>query len=378
MPQLTDTVTILTDGVRRTADGYLVANARVARTGIQLYTAAEIGLTDRDPNSIVRVYRSEDEVFNQDSLRSYAHRPVTINHPPVAVDASNWRDHSVGQTGDEVARDGDFVRVPLVLMDEDSINRVQDGQRQLSMGYACQIEMKDGTTPDGEKYDAVQKNLRMNHLAVVALARGGSKLKIGDKTSQETQRMADPITTQTVLVDGLQVLCTDQSAVAINTLQERLSAQATDHAIAIAAKDSTIAEKDKALGAKDAEIETLKGQVLSDADLDKLVAARATLVDAAKRHAPDLKTDGLSNSDIRKAVVKAKMGDNFVDGKSDDYVQGLFDTLSVDTDPVRNAINKGAAPLNTSDADTIRNDARSKMLENLSTGYMGGKQEGVH
>jgi len=55
---LTDTVEIA--GVRRTRDGYLVADARVARAGIQIYAGREVGRPDLDE---VRVWRPEDEVF---------------------------------------------------------------------------------------------------------------------------------------------------------------------------------------------------------------------------------------------------------------------------------------------------------------------------
>jgi len=56
--QLTDTFTL--DGVKRTADGYLAAYARVARTGIQIYKGKELGRPDLGD---VAVYRPASEVF---------------------------------------------------------------------------------------------------------------------------------------------------------------------------------------------------------------------------------------------------------------------------------------------------------------------------
>jgi len=84
--QFTDKVTV--DGTRITNDGYLAASARIARTGVQYYMGMEIdpknehGLRDR---MSVGVYRSEAEVFAKDSLSTLAHKPLTNNHPPVAV-----------------------------------------------------------------------------------------------------------------------------------------------------------------------------------------------------------------------------------------------------------------------------------------------------
>ncbi|MFH7445171.1 DUF2213 domain-containing protein, partial [Pseudomonas syringae pv. tagetis] len=78
----TDSIPV--SGVRRSADGYLVAEAYVARTGIQDYLGTEIapnnehGLRDVP---IVKVYRPESSVFHIDAMNSYAYRPLTYGHP---------------------------------------------------------------------------------------------------------------------------------------------------------------------------------------------------------------------------------------------------------------------------------------------------------
>ena len=77
--QFTDTVTIA--GTRIRDDGYLVVDARVARTGIQRYLGSEV---DRPDLPFVDVLRPESEVFTTDAMASFAHRPVTDDHPTVA------------------------------------------------------------------------------------------------------------------------------------------------------------------------------------------------------------------------------------------------------------------------------------------------------
>ena len=185
---LNDTFTI--DGVRRTGDGYVSAFARVARTGIQEYRGYELGRPDLD---VVRVYRPPEEVFAPDALHSFAHRPVTLKHPPVPVTAKNWKKYSRGQTGGEVVRDGEYVRVPMVMMDQALIDAFErDGIKQLSMGYSTDIKWRTGVVdsgPDaGQTYDAVQTAIRGNHLAVVPEARGGRNLAIGDRSFSDLVR----------------------------------------------------------------------------------------------------------------------------------------------------------------------------------------------
>nr|WP_274425516.1 DUF2213 domain-containing protein [Chelativorans sp. YIM 93263] len=87
----------------------------------------------------MRVYRPGTEVFSTDSFNTYAHRPVTLDHPDQVVTADNWKDYAIGQTGGDVVRDGEFVRVPLVLMGSKAIDAVENGKRELSMGYSAEL-----------------------------------------------------------------------------------------------------------------------------------------------------------------------------------------------------------------------------------------------
>ena len=123
--------------VRETRDGYLVATPLVARTGIQEYRGIELGRADMD---VVRVFRPESEVFHKDAMASLAFRPITVNHPPDMVDSKNWRKYAVGQVGEEVARDGEFIRVPIMLMDGDAIRDVKSGKREISLGYTSDLD----------------------------------------------------------------------------------------------------------------------------------------------------------------------------------------------------------------------------------------------
>lgn len=347
---------VSTSAVRKTADGYLVADAAVARTGIQQYLGKEVGKPDME---IVRVYRPADQVFSKDAMKTYAHRPMTNDHPSVAVNAENWKDYAVGQTGGDVMRDGEYVRVPLVLMDQKAISDWENGKVELSMGYSADIVFQAGVTDSGEEYDAIQTNLHMNHLALVNKARGGDKLRIGDQgapdiiypahmTKDEGGHMAD---LRKVIVDGLPVETTEAGETAINLLKTKVAdaekASATlvsDHAKAIAAKDAEIAKKD-------AEIDALKGKVMDAAALDAAVTARADLIATAKKVA-DQDYTGKSEAEIRKMAVAKRFGDAAVADKSDEYVKARFDIAVEDAanaDPVRQAVKDGVVTTTVND-----------------------------
>lgn len=199
-----------------TEDGYMVAVAKVARTGIQLYTGDEMGKPDMQ---VVRVYRPESSVFDKASLHSFAYRPMTNDHPDHMVTSDTWRQDAIGQVGGEVMRDGDHIRVPLIMMDAAAIAEYKAGKRELSVGYDADIDWESGTTPDGEQYDAIQKNIRANHIALVDKGRAGSA-RIGDKGGQpnspKTETEEAAMATRKVKVGDVSIEVDEQAAEVIN------------------------------------------------------------------------------------------------------------------------------------------------------------------
>lgn len=350
-----DTVTVA--GTRRRDDGYLVADARVARTGIQVYAGHEVGKPDMP---MVKVFRPEAEVFSKDTLSSFAHRPITVDHPDEMVTADNWKEYAVGQTADEIARDGQFIRIPLMVADAKAIKAVEDGKRELSAGYLCDLKWEAGHTLAGESYDAIQTNIRANHVAIVRSGRAGSEVRIGDDAhkwgaspvtppaERKEHSMSDAL--RKVIVDGLQVETTDAGAQAIDKITKDLAASAAKIATLTADNASALAAKDAEIAKKDAEIDTLKGKVLDGAALDKAVAARADLIGKAKAIAKDLKTDGLSDAAIKKAAVAAVIGDEAIKDKAEAYIDARFDILVEDatkdsaSDPVADVLRAGVKP----------------------------------
>jgi len=366
----TDTVAF--KDAHKTADGFLIADVRVARTGIQNYRGIEVGRPDL---GTVAVFRSEDEVFSTDALKTFARRPVTLGHPSDLVTPGNVSDVMVGITDSEIARDGDFVRVPMMLMDQGAIDAVEGGINQLSMGYTADIEFVDGVTPNGDAFQAVQRNLRMNHLAIVAAARGGSQLKIGD-THDGGGTMTDK--TRSITVDGIPCEVADVSAAVIEKALKDAETRLTDAHKATADAEATIAERDKALAAKDADIEDLKSKIVDDAAIDARVEARAALIDIARKIDPDVVTDGKSEGDIKRAVVVAKFGDD-MKAKADAYIDARFD-IAADgakdatpgNDPVRDALRQTTA------AGDEAAKAHDEMTAQMRDAWRGETPKGVN
>lgn len=188
--------------VRRLADGRIAAVAKFARSGVQTYAGHEVGRPDL---ASVNVYRPESEVFDEAAMASFAHKAITLGHPAGAVTADNWSQHSVGWTEGKVARDGDFVEIPLMLADASAVKAYDSGEaRELSGGYACNLVWGDGVAPDGTPYQATQRQIRGNHIAQVPKARGGDNLRIGDAAAQAShgQQVRDAVRGLHYMPDG--------------------------------------------------------------------------------------------------------------------------------------------------------------------------------
>lgn len=424
---LTDRATVA--GVRKTRDGYLVAEARIARTGIQNYTAGELGIKDRKPTDIIRVYRPADEVFSADAMASLAHRPITIDHPREPVTADNWKRHSVGTTGGEVMRDGEFVKVPLVLMDKAAITAVDAGKRELSVGYSCNLEMTAGISDSGEAYDAVQRGISGNHLAICDVARGGPQLRIGDQSDQNNnadaikwlkkaiarherhmsgkeatseasqQKMMDEMQAaldeleqtqdkgmrknmkmkmkdndmmiKTITFDGLPVDVTDAAEAVIQKLQGQVAA--LDARVKDAeTKVGTLTADADAKAGRIAALETELADASDPAKLSAKVAARAALVGDAKKLAPALTiADSMGDAEIRRAVVEARLGDKAKD-MSDAAIDGAFAALAPatgGTDQLKDGIRDAANTPVIGDAKAKWEAARAEREKQLRDGW---------
>ena len=236
----------------------------------------------------------------------------------------------------------------IKIMDAEAIKVIEGGTKQISMGYTTGIEIRDGTAPDGTEYGAVQVGpIKINHLAIVDMARGGDKLRIGDdagssginhraswgaspiqdaQIKQEVKKMTDNVQT-VVLGDKAATVAVDQAPIIeqYKTDQAKLLSDAViAHKVAIDAKDAELA-------AKDAKITKLEDAALSDADLDAKVQARSELIDAAKTIAKDINVSGMSDAEIRKAAVVAALDDKAVEGKADAYIDAMFDIQVAET-----------------------------------------------
>src|SRR5690554_5477387 len=359
---------------KQTGEGYLVATAKVARTGMQEYYAAELGDVAAQagfkPNDIVRVYRHPDQVFSQDTLNSITRVPVTIDHPQESVNSDNWSQYAVGEVGDAFTKDGEWIVVNPMIKDAKGIEAAKTTHKEISMGYNANIvKARDGIDADFEMTD-----IRMNHLALVPRGRAGSQARIGDGWGaapvNDTQLGDKPATVNKGgrMTDSTKAVILGDSVVQVPVsdallIEQFKDASARALADAEAKLNSTIAAKDEEIGKLKAELADAKKA--AEIDVDALVAARTELIAQVKAIDAKIDPKGLSDAELRKAAVAAKLGEEMVKDASDAEISGMFKAIVKGikpADPVADAFRNGVP---THGADPI-NDAHASYVARLT------------
>lgn len=166
-----------------TPEGYLIClNVPIARTGIQQYLRSELGL-DGDPNELVNVMRTEDEVFADATIASFEGKTVTEDHPPTGVNAGNVAAYDCGHAQNirrGQGEESDLLIADLFITSKRLIEAIQNGMREVSCGYDCEYVQDES----GHVY---QRSIRGNHVAVVPAGRAGARVAIKDsETGSQT------------------------------------------------------------------------------------------------------------------------------------------------------------------------------------------------
>lgn len=354
-----DKATISDASLRRTADGYLVAEVPVARTGIQDYAGREVGRPDM---SRVRVYRPPSEVFADEAIASMAHKPVTDDHPTSGVTPASWRRDARGWTGETVRKDeaNGIVYVPMLFADAGAIAQIDKGKREVSCGYGCELDWTPGVTDNGEPYDAMQRAIRINHIALVSRGRAGPSFRVGDSWQPFDEHKEPLVATKTITFDGLPVEVTDAGEAVIRKLEGVRDALNVELKAAVADTATLTADKAKLEG----EVAALKVQLdeakVTPEKLAKLAKDRAVLIDMAKKIAPDEDFDADDEMAIKKKAVTKKMGDKTP--TDDAQIAGAFEAFAATASAATPTVDSFRAVVSSGVQGTVDTAAIAQMV----------------
>lgn len=323
---------------QRLDNGFLRVDGFITRTGVFPYRDA------KSPGGVRREFRPPEEVFHRDSLASLAMMPVTDDHPPVMLTAENASEYQRGSLSESARRDGDKVAAALMVTDAGLIAKMDaDEARECSAGYTCELEMRSGRTDAGEPYDAIQRTIRYNHVAVLPRGRAGGDVRVRMDAAnlavilncESTAETAGPSRGAHVFktrIDGVEVQFDSEAAYQLFLRGRKDADDALVVKLDTAAKTATT-EKARADGlqAKLDSAEQTIAQLKKDAaELPAKLRAESTarLQLEGKAHkalGKTTKLDGLTDKALREKVLAKLVPELKLDGKPEAYVEARFD-----------------------------------------------------
>jgi hypothetical protein len=313
---------------QKMANGWLKVDAHLTRTGVFTY---------RNPDGTERrELRLPEEVFHADSLKSFGLVPLTNGHPPEGLLTSeNTARYQVGTIGEGISRDGELVRASIVVTDAATIKEMENGKRTLSCGYVCDLEEKPGVTAAGERFDAIQRSIRGNHVALESHPRAGQVARVRMDTADaamvgsdsDSESVSKPLENRPVKIriDSVEVEVSDTAAQLIEKSQAAQAAQAAALKTATDAAQAQTARAD----ALDADLKKAKAELAeTPAKVRAQIEARVSLETKAREILGDVKLDGKSDREVKLEVLASLDTEFKADGKSDAYVDAAFDYQS--------------------------------------------------
>ncbi|MDE9437375.1 DUF2213 domain-containing protein [Xenorhabdus bovienii] len=166
---------------KRTYDlnGWLeVKDNPISKVGVFDYMGSEIGAPN--PDQLYRVYRPAEELESQATIESFKLKPFIDEHEMLGKDGTPAEKKGIeGVIGENVYFDYPYLRGNIKILSNAALNQIDNGKIELSPGYRCRYEFTPGTF-EGEQYDAIQRDIRGNHLALVEEGRTGIDVAVQD------------------------------------------------------------------------------------------------------------------------------------------------------------------------------------------------------
>lgn len=310
--------------------GFLYGKARLTRTGVFDYYD--------DSGNLMREYRSQEEVFDKDSVQSLSMKPIVNDHPFSIVTSDNVNLLQVGSVGEVINIDGQFLISNIIVTDKDMVDTILNRKSvglptELSCGYSCMLVPEIGHHDSDGYYTFAQKNIRYNHVAIVDRGRAGDQVRILDKKQQKKEQIMakvqftrKAIKCDSLTLDQITQVIEEENLSVINILSDKL-----DEAVLII--ESVTQKKDEFQVKFDQATETindLKSKVDSLNDINSPVISamlkeRSDVEEVAKQLGVDCKDKDVKTIKCDSILAMSKNAD--LKDKSDLYINTRFDAI---------------------------------------------------
>lgn len=323
MPVLRYDAAPMSTVTREDQDGFLYTEAVTGRTGVLHYRNAD--------GSARRELRLPEEAGSPQTLASMVGKPVVVTHSGGMVNKRTAKSRTVG-TLISARFDNGLTYNSMVIHDAAGQQAAKTTHPELSQGYRLDLEERSGyysaaaneisdTPKQGfEPFDYIQRNLRVNHLALVPKGRAGAVARLNLDGDEELSTDEDRKMPTIKLANGVEVEVVEEVAQHVSALQTRMDGA-----------EASLSTTKGTLAAITADRDALKTQV--DGIDDKLKQARLDAADelraTAKLHMSVAhkvtEVEGKTDTEVKTAFVKAVSPTINLDGLDDAGINGAFE-----------------------------------------------------
>jgi len=327
----------------RTVDGngwFEVKANPISKAGIFPYSGRQLGLTGPEADQIFRVLRPPEELADPECIESFKLIPWIDEHVMLGPVAQAKTDRAVpaerkgvqGVIGEDVFFKDGTLFANIKAFSGTLAALIQAGKRELSAGYRCIYDRTAGVW-NGLPYDAVQRKIRGNHLALVQEGRmgpdvavmdrltftfdakeiemaetkdqGGAASGAGAMTLEQLVTVVGEIAPQVAKLTELMNAMSGKAATAAPVIEDKAApvAAAKEAAPAAAVAAPAVAEKKDEAAGMDAMERTLLGRIAQRDTLAKQISAHVGTFDHAEKTYAEVVAYG-----CEKLGIKAEKG----------------------------------------------------------------------
>lgn len=173
--------------------------------GREIPNAAKLGL---DPDKVYKLFRDPSELkLAADTSNGI---PLMISHL-IDTPENPQKDGRVGALGTDAMFDGTYLKNSLVVWDKYAIDLIESGkQQELSCAYQYEPMMGKGKW-QGEEYDGVMRNIKLNHVALVDEGRAGHDVRVADSMPADMAYDSMPFEFSNLIKDKDMTLANDKA-----------------------------------------------------------------------------------------------------------------------------------------------------------------------
>ena len=299
---------------------FTVEDNPISREGIFPYSSAQIG--GPIMGKVYQVYRPASELSHPDTIDSFRLVPLIDDHTMLGKDGQPAEHVGIeGVIGEQIRVGADGVmRANLKILSNTLAQKIKSGKTQLSCGYRCVYDFTPGVW-NGQAYDAVQRQIRGNHIALVDEGRMGPLVAILDHMTFTVDAKEHKPAMDEEIKKALDAI-NEKMGTALDTLNTRLDQIAADAAEmaakmeaeeAAGSEDSLedLKEKEEAAKGMDAvlkKIADLEARVaatpaMDEASILSTIARKSSLADQLAKHVGTFDHSTMSLADVVKYGV---------------------------------------------------------------------------